>query len=110
MYCVIFTRGGLLIMMGQHARCESLFYYFKLDDYVPKNHLLWLIDEHVSFAFVRGRLKDSYGDTGRPSIALHCHNRLSNCPRCRRVQQSSEPHKHCRNVIRLLVCRPTCRR
>jgi hypothetical protein len=48
MYCVIFIRGGLLIMMGQHARSESLFYYFKLDDYVPKNHLLRLIDEHVS--------------------------------------------------------------
>ena len=68
MYCVIFTRGGLLIMMGQHARSESLFYYFKLDDYIPKNHLLRLIDEHVSFAFVREQLKDSYSDTGRPSI------------------------------------------
>jgi transposase len=68
MYCVIFIRGGLLIMMGQHARSESLFYYFKLDDYVPKNHLLRLIDEHISFAFVRERLKDSYSDTGRPSI------------------------------------------
>ena len=55
-------------MMGQHARSESLFYYFKLDDYVPKSHLLRLIDEHISFAFVRERLKDSYSDTGRPSI------------------------------------------
>jgi len=68
MYCVIFIYGGLLIMMGQRIRSESLFYYFKLDDYVPKNHLLRLIDEHVSFAFVRERLKDSYSDTGRPSI------------------------------------------
>src|SRR5271157_4131081 len=68
MYCVIFIRGGLLIMMGQHARSESLFYYFKLDDYIPKNHLLRLVDEHVSFAFVRERLKDSYSETGRPSI------------------------------------------
>ena len=68
MYCMIFTRGGLLIMMGQHARSESLFYYFKLDDYIPKKHLLRLIDEHVSFVFVRERLKDSYSDTGRPSI------------------------------------------
>ena len=68
MYCVIFIPGGLLIMMGQHARSESLFYYFKLDDYIPKNHLLRLIDEHISFAFVRERLKDSYSDTGRPSI------------------------------------------
>jgi transposase len=68
MYCVILILGGLLIMMGQHARSESLFYYFKLDDCVPKNHLLRLIDEHISFAFVRERLKDSYSETGRPSI------------------------------------------
>jgi transposase len=68
MHCVILIHGGLLIMMGQHARSESLFYYFKLDDYIPENHLLRLIDKHVSFAFVRERLKDSYSDTGRPSI------------------------------------------
>jgi hypothetical protein len=43
MYCLIFTRGGLPIMMGQHARSESLFYYFKLDEYIPKNHLLRLL-------------------------------------------------------------------
>jgi transposase len=68
MCCVILIPGGLLIMMGQHARSESLFYYFKLDDYVPANHLLRLIETHVSFAFVRERLKDSYSETGRPSI------------------------------------------
>jgi len=56
MYCLIFICGGLLIMMGEHTRSESLFYYFKLDDYVPENHLLRLIDKHVSFAFVRERL------------------------------------------------------
>jgi len=55
-------------MMGQHARSESLFYYFKLDDYIPENHLLRLVDQHISLAFVRERLKDSYSDTGRPSI------------------------------------------
>ncbi len=52
---VILIFGGLLIMMGQHARSESLFYYFKLNDYIPENHLLRLIDKHVSFAFVRER-------------------------------------------------------
>ena len=45
-------------MMGQQVRSESLFYYFKLDDYLPENHLLRLIDQHISFAFVRERLKD----------------------------------------------------
>ena len=68
MYCLIFIRGGLLIMMGQHARSETLFYYFKLDEYIPENHLLRLIDTHISLTFVRERLKDSYSETGRPSI------------------------------------------
>src|SRR5262249_33598950 len=60
--------GGLLIMMGHHARSEALFYYFRLEDQVPENHLLRLIDKHISFEFVREQLKDSYSETGRPSI------------------------------------------
>ena len=55
-------------MMGQHTRSEALFYYFRLEDHIPENHLLRLIDKHISFAFVRERLKDSYSDTGRPSV------------------------------------------
>ena len=65
---VILILGGLLIMMGQHARSEALFYYFKLEEYIPENHLLRLIDKHISLAFVRERFKDSYSETGRPSI------------------------------------------
>jgi hypothetical protein len=68
MLCWISIFGGLLIMMGQHARSEALFYYFRLDEQVPENHLLRLIEKHISFAFVRERLKDSYSETGRPSI------------------------------------------
>jgi transposase len=60
--------GGLLIMMGHHARSEALFYYFRLEDQVPENHLLRLIDRHISFDFVRQQLKESYSETGRPSI------------------------------------------
>src|ERR1700680_2428171 len=60
--------GGLLIMMGQHDRSEALFYYFRLEDQVPENHLLRLIEKHISFGFVREKLKESYSDTGRPSI------------------------------------------
>ena len=55
-------------MMGHHARSEALFYYFRLDDNIPENHLLRLIDKHISFDFVRERLKQSYSDMGRPSI------------------------------------------
>jgi hypothetical protein len=67
LFCIAIV-GGLTLMMGQHARSESLFYYFRLDDQVPENHLLRLVDRHIDFGFVRERLKDSYSDTGRPSI------------------------------------------
>jgi transposase len=60
--------GGLRLMMGRHSRAESLFYYFRIEDQVPENHLLRLIDRHVSFEFVRETLRDSYSETGRPSI------------------------------------------
>jgi len=60
--------GGLLVMMGQQDRSEALFYYFRLEDQVPENHLLRLIEKHISFGFVREKLKDSYSETGRPSI------------------------------------------
>ncbi|MGO9577407.1 MAG: transposase [Terriglobales bacterium] len=55
-------------MTGQHDRSEALFYYFRLEDQVPGTHLLRLIDKHISFAFVREKLKESYSDMGRPSI------------------------------------------
>ena len=68
MLCLILIVGGLLIMMGQHDRSDALFYYFRLDDQVPENHLLRLIEKHIRFEFVRERLKGSYSETGRPSI------------------------------------------
>jgi len=55
-------------MMGQHSCSEALFYYFRLEDQVPETHLLRLMEKHVSSAFVREKLKDSYSETGRPSI------------------------------------------
>src|SRR5512133_2241968 len=68
MLCLISIVGGLLLMMGQHDRSEALFYYFRLEDQVPETHLLRLIDKHVSFELVRQQLRDSYSETGRPSI------------------------------------------
>ncbi|MGA2859087.1 MAG: IS1182 family transposase [Candidatus Sulfotelmatobacter sp.] len=68
MFCWITILGGALIMMGQHDRSEALFYYFRLEDQVPETHLLRLIDKHISFAFVREKLRESYSDMGRPSI------------------------------------------
>src|SRR5713226_2249431 len=47
---------------------ESLFYYFRLEDQIPEDHLLRLIDRNVDFRFVRERLKNFYSPTERPSI------------------------------------------
>jgi transposase len=55
-------------MIGQHTRSESPFYYFRIEDQVPEDHLLRRIDGHVSFDFVPDKLRDSYSETGRPSI------------------------------------------
>jgi len=55
-------------MMGQQPRTESLFYYFRLEDQVPEDHLLRLIDRYVDLSFIRDRLKSYYSSTGRPSI------------------------------------------
>jgi transposase len=64
---LILIVGGLLLMMG-HDRSEALFYYFRLEDQVPENHLLRLIEKHIRFEFVRERLRNSYSENGRPSI------------------------------------------
>jgi transposase len=55
-------------MMGQQPRGESLFYYFRLEEQIPEDHLLRWIDHYVDFSFVRERLKGFYSPTGRPSI------------------------------------------
>jgi len=55
-------------MMGQTPRAEPLFYYFRLEDQIPEDHLLKRLDRCVDFGFVRERLRDTYSAIGRPSI------------------------------------------
>ena len=55
-------------MIGQQQRAESLFYYFRLKEQIPTDHLLRRIDRYVDFSFVREQLKDYYSPMGRPSI------------------------------------------
>ena len=55
MLCWISIFGGLLIMMGQHARSEALFYYFRLEDQIPENHLLRLMHTPIRPALVGPR-------------------------------------------------------
>ena len=56
--------GGLLIMMGHHSRSEALFYYFRLEDQVPENHLLRLIEK------LNGAVKNFIGRDGGLCPAL----------------------------------------
>jgi transposase len=55
-------------MMGQQPRTDSLFYYFRLEDQIPDEHLLKRLDRFIDFGFVRERLRDTYSAIGRPSI------------------------------------------
>jgi transposase len=45
-----------------------LFYYFRLEDQIPPDHLLRLVDRFVDFSFLRKQLKDFHSPMGRPSI------------------------------------------
>ncbi len=56
-------------MMGQKTHTESLFYYFRLEDQIPEDHLLRLMDRHIDFSFVRKQLKEFYSPTGQ-SLSL----------------------------------------
>src|SRR5215469_2869876 len=55
-------------MMGQQPRTDSLFYYFRLEDQIPDDHLLKRLDRFIDFGFARERLRDTYSAMGRPSI------------------------------------------
>lgn len=58
-------------MMGRQERDQaSLFYEFRLDDMIPREHLLRGIDVFVTAALtdLHDQLKPFYSDIGRPSI------------------------------------------
>ena len=57
-------------MMGRRSEQWSLFYQFRLDERVPKDHLLRRIDRFVTAALadIHDRLEPYYSDIGRPSV------------------------------------------
>ena len=63
-------------MMGQQPRADPLFYYFRLEDQIPEDHLLKRLDRRIDFGFVRERLRDTYSAIGCPSIDLEVLLRL----------------------------------
>ena len=55
--------------MGQRAGLqEQLFYEFRLDDWVPADHLLRKIDAVLDLSSLRHALAPFYSHTGRPSV------------------------------------------
>jgi transposase len=55
-------------LLGENPRSERMFYYVRMEDIVPENHLLRLIDRHIDLKFIRNKVKHLYSHTGRPSI------------------------------------------
>ncbi len=55
-------------MMGTQAEAARLFYDFRLDDHVPRDHQLRGIDRHLDLDGIRTALKPFYSSTGRPSV------------------------------------------
>ena len=54
--------------MGRQSVQEQLFYSFRLEDHVPRNHLLRQLDAGLNFDRVRSVLASHYSATGRPSM------------------------------------------
>lgn len=55
-------------MMGRLEGQKELFYDFRLDDYVPADHLVRRLDAALDLGFVRTRLAPTYSPFGRPSV------------------------------------------
>jgi transposase len=57
-------------MMGRRREQWNLFYQFRLDERVPKTHLLRRLDIFVTAALsnIHERLETYYSEIGRPSI------------------------------------------
>ncbi len=55
-------------MMGRQDEPARLFYEFRLESHVPRDHLLRVIDAVFDFSATRKSLERYYSSTGRPSI------------------------------------------
>jgi hypothetical protein len=77
-------------MMGRRSEQWSLFYQFRLDERVPKDHLLRRIDRFVtaSLADIHERLEPHYSEIGRPSVDPELMIERAARPRRRDVLQS----------------------
>jgi transposase len=62
-------RQGIQAMVGdRRVLQESLFYDFRLDGFVPSDHMLRAIDRFVHLSDLRRHVGPFYSSIGRPSI------------------------------------------
>jgi transposase len=54
--------------MGRKNFQGKCFYSFLLEERVPADHLLRLVDRVVDFSFVRGLVRHTYSHTGTPWV------------------------------------------
>lgn len=56
-------------MMGRLESAQDRFFYdFSLEDHVPADHLLRLVDGVLDLGWLRHELSPFYSRTGRPSV------------------------------------------
>jgi transposase len=55
-------------MLSRKEPEDKFIYNFRLEEYVPEDHILRMIDRYIDFKFVRDRVKHLYSHTGQPSI------------------------------------------
>jgi len=55
-------------LLGESQRKEPMFYYVRMEEMIPENHLLRLVDKHIDLSFMRAKVKHLYSHTGRPSV------------------------------------------
>jgi len=55
-------------LLGEQQKQATMFHYIRMEDMVPENHLLRMVDKYIDFSFIREKVKHLYSHTGRPSI------------------------------------------
>jgi transposase len=53
-------------MRGKQSRDEGLFTYVRLEDLVPKDHILRAIDRWIDITCIEEKTRALYSHTGRP--------------------------------------------
>ncbi|WGV58275.1 IS1182 family transposase [Brevibacillus brevis] len=55
-------------MMGVDGDKQPQLHFFNLEDYVPKDHLLRIIRQHIDFSFIYEKVQHLYSPLGRRSV------------------------------------------